>query len=850
MPVITELLARLGVDPRDFQKNLKKAETVLQKSANKMLSIGRDLSIGVTAPITGIGAVATKSFASFDDALTKSAAILQGAEGRMDDLAAAAREVGKTTTFSATQAAEAFFFLASAGFDAEQSIDALVPVTTFAAAGTFDLATATDLLTDAQSALGLKSKDAATNIANLVKVSDALVGANTLANATTRQFSEALTAGAAAAGRVAGLELNEIVAVLAAYADQGIKGADASTKFRVALRDLQTKALENADAFRQLGIEVFEEGGALRKLADIIRDVERRFVGMEARQKKATFQQLNFADKSSQALLTLIGFSGQIDEYNRRLNNLGGITQRVADKNLSSFSAKMKILQGQAEDVAITLGGELAKIIEEVVVPVIQDVIKVVGGVVEGFSRLDEETKRTIVGAVALVAAIGPAVLAFGGLLKVLTAIAGILLSPAFALITVGGALVIGLAKLASNSLKSADALDAMEGKMVGATKAMQDAADAGRTLVEQLEFIQLRGRQTKIDLITKEINNLRDALKSKDIDKLSLPQLLEAKKRMEELRTTQARLRTELRDLAASFADQDLGSKIVGPEVEEGGGAGFLDKLKSGFTELGDRARTVFGGMAEVATIAAQRTGENFGAVFEGFTEKLTAFQEQANATWNSWLETSQDVISNVQIATVEFLESFSAGFGDAIARIVVFQEDFQEVFKGFLKNLLAQVVSTLTQIVVQWVLSTILQAVIGTAGHIQRVGQALQLIYLNAFAATAIIPVVGPAIAPGVASLAVATAGAKSVGAAALGPAIGGAGSASLGLDTGGFITSDGLAFLHRGEVVATPDEVKEVMTGDGRGALDLTINLDGRMIARRVIEHIPREVNLRGA
>ena len=137
-----------------------------------------------------------------------------------------AKSVSKTTTYSAKQAAEAYYFLASAGMSAATSMAALPKVAKFAQAGNFDLALATDLVTDAQSALGLSSKDTAKSIEGLTRVSDVLVKANTLANASVQQFSESLTNKAGAALRLVGKDVEEGVAVLAAFADQGLKGSE------------------------------------------------------------------------------------------------------------------------------------------------------------------------------------------------------------------------------------------------------------------------------------------------------------------------------------------------------------------------------------------------------------------------------------------------------------------------------------------------------------------------------------------------------------------------------------------------------------------------------------------------
>lgn len=841
MPVITELLARLGVDPRDFEKNLKKAEKTLRKSADKMIAIGRDLTLGLTAPLAGIGAIAVKSFADFDDALRKSAAIMTGAEGRMDELANAAREVGKASTFGATEAAEAFFFLASAGFNAEQSIGALSKVVKFAEAGNFDLATATDLLTDAQSAMGLASKNAEENLKNLVRVSDVLVGANTLANASTRQFSEALTAGAGAAARTAGLEIEEVVAILAAYADQGIKGADASTKLRVALRDLQSKAFANAEVFERLKVTVFDANGALLPMSKILASLEKRFEGMSAKQRIATIRQLGFADKSKAALESLLGFSAQIAESTKKLKAMGGVTEEVARKNLASFSSQMKILKNQVIDVAIALGSELVPIIQDMVIPVIQDAIELVRGIIEGFSGLDKGTKEAIVSFVAFVAAIGPVILAGGAFLTIVLALASPIAIIAILLGGVGFALI----EVGKRFLGSADAAAAYRGEMVGATKAMQDAAKAGRKLEEQLQLNELRAARAKVEAADQAIRDLAETIARENRKgTFTLKQAEEGKRQLEELRQTAKRLQFDLEDLSRSFREQSLNIDVGGGEE---GILALVTNIGEGLRGVADIGVESSAMIRDSFNLAIQEMDENSRAVFGNIGETISQFREVANEAWNSWLATSQDVIANVQLAAIDFLESFSAGFGDAIARIVVFQEDFKEVFKSFLKGLLAQVISTLAQIVVQWLLSTILQATIGTAGHIQRVGQALQMIFLNTWASIAAIPIVGPAIAPGAAAGALAASSTASIAAAALGPAVGGAGS--LSLESGGLTTADGLAFLHAGEVVATPDEVKDAMSGRPN-MLTINLHMDGRLVARTILPHIPTEVNMRGA
>jgi TP901 family phage tail tape measure protein len=267
----------------------------------------------------------------------------------------AARRLSRELNIAAEDVARAFYFLASAGLSAEQSIAALPVVARFAKAGLFDLQVATDLLTDAQSALGLSSKDAQVNLQNMTRVSDVLVKAANLSNATVQQFSESLTNRAAPALRLVNKDIEEGVAVLAAMADQGVKGAEAGTRLDIVLRDLQTRALANRKEFKQFNIEVFDGSGKMRGLADIIADLEKAMDGMSDAQRRAIVQTLGFQDRSVSALLTLLGLSNKIREYEAGLRDAAGTTQDVADRQMRAIQERIgQVAQQWAELKCIT----------------------------------------------------------------------------------------------------------------------------------------------------------------------------------------------------------------------------------------------------------------------------------------------------------------------------------------------------------------------------------------------------------------------------------------------------------------------------------------------------------------
>lgn len=253
------------------------------------------------------------------------------------DMKEAALEAARTTQFSAAQAAESFFFLASAGLTAKQSIVAMPQVAKFAQAGMFNLSRATDLATDAQSALGLTVDDAQQNLINMTRVTDVLVKGNTLANASVEQLSQSMTTKAGAAAKIAGMEIEELTSILLALADQGVKAHDAGTAINIVLRDLKTKATENAEAFKDLDVSVFNAFGQMNNIADIIGDLEKALSGMNAEQQNVILSQLGFIDKSKIFLQSLIGTSHKMRQFQRDLRDVGGMTRDVANKQLTPF---------------------------------------------------------------------------------------------------------------------------------------------------------------------------------------------------------------------------------------------------------------------------------------------------------------------------------------------------------------------------------------------------------------------------------------------------------------------------------------------------------------------------------
>lgn len=421
------------------QDSLRKAGISLQRFGRNIQSIGRRASLLLTAPIIGGFGFAVKAFSDFDKAMIESTSIMKVTAqqtARMRDLAL---ELGTKGIQGPKELGNAYFFLASAGKNAEQSMALLPPLLDFATAGAFDLALATDLLTDAQSALGLSSKNAQEDMRNMTLLSDLLVGANTLANASVQQFSTALTSKAGSAIKSYNIVLEDGIALLAAYADQGIKAELAGNAFDRVVRLLTKAYAENSEAFKKLDVKIFDKG-EFRNFADIIGDIERATQDMSTEMRAAALTSLGFAARVQGVILPLLGSSQAIADYRTELEKMDGITKRVAEEQLKAFANQLKIVKNQIVAVAIDIG--------EILSPMILRLTERVKDAVKWWKALTQPIKEVIVKISLIVAAIGPALIAIGGLVIFLgaavTALSA-LIGPATIVIAAMTALALGI---------------------------------------------------------------------------------------------------------------------------------------------------------------------------------------------------------------------------------------------------------------------------------------------------------------------------------------------------------------------------------------------------------------------
>ena len=408
---------------KQFEKGFSRAAKVASKHlktvSTKLKAMGQRMTLLWSTTGGVAGGLAVRAFAKFDQAMTESTSIMKVTEEQVARMRQQALSLASRGVKGPEELARSYFFLASAGLDAKKSMQALPVLTKFATAGAFDMALATDLLTDAQSALGMVMDDAGENMKQMSRLADVLVRANTLANASVQQFSEALTAKSGAALRAVNKDVEEGVAVLAAYADQGIKASLAGENLNRVLLLLKKSAIANEKAHKKFGFAVFDAQGKMRPMVEIIRNLEQVLDGMSDKQVAATLSTLGFDARVQAAILPLIGASDKIARYEEELRKAGGTTEKIASRQMRSFSNQLTITKNLVTVAAIQIGQALA--------PALGWINKKLQSAIRWWNGLSPSVKKAVAVTGMIVAALGPLTIALGAVISSVSTIIGFL---------------------------------------------------------------------------------------------------------------------------------------------------------------------------------------------------------------------------------------------------------------------------------------------------------------------------------------------------------------------------------------------------------------------------------------
>lgn len=379
-----KLVFDTGIDSSGFDKGLKSLGSLAAKSAAV-----------ITAAFTVAASAAVNVGSSFTASMSQVAATM-GITRMSDDyqiLTASAEEMGAATKFSATQAGDALNYLALAGYDAQQSVEALPTVLNTAAAGGIDLAYASDLITDSMSALGL-------SMSELEGFSDKLAKTSQKSNTSVAQLGEAiLTVGGTAKSLSGGVA--ELDTMLGLIADNGIKGAEGGTALRNIILSLSAPTDTAAAAMERLNVSAFDSQGKMRDLSAVFSDFNAALAPLTDQEKTQALSEI-FNKVDLKAVNALLGTSAErFDELRGYIENCSGAAEQMAKTMDDNLTGDLTIMSSALEGLGIAAFDKFEKPMRSAVQTVTEDISALTvevkdGGLSEQFDKISNSAGRLV----------------------------------------------------------------------------------------------------------------------------------------------------------------------------------------------------------------------------------------------------------------------------------------------------------------------------------------------------------------------------------------------------------------------------------------------------------------------
>ena len=370
---------------------------VMQNVGDKISGAGEKL-LPVTAGITALGTAAVKTGADFDSAMSKVAAVSGATGDDLEALRAKAREMGSQTKFSASEAAEAMNYMAMAGWKTEDMLSGIEGIMNLAAASGEDLATTSDIVTDALTAFGLTAADSA-------HFADVLAAASSNANTNVSMMGETFKYAAPVAGSL-GFSVEDTAEAIGLMANAGIKSTQAGTSLRSIMTALAGEVKFCGESIGEVEIQTTNADGSMRELSDILADCRVAFAGLSESEQASAAQALVGKNAMSGFLALMNAVPADIDKLSGAISNCDGTSLSMAETMQDNLAGQLTILKSQLEELAISFS--------DILMPAIRSIVSHIQGLVDKLNQLDPQTKETIVKIALVAAALGPMLIVLG----------------------------------------------------------------------------------------------------------------------------------------------------------------------------------------------------------------------------------------------------------------------------------------------------------------------------------------------------------------------------------------------------------------------------------------------------
>lgn len=308
--------------------------------------IGSKAVNAVTGSISGMARGVVDAGMSFESAMSSVAAI-SGATGQdFDMLRSKAKEMGATTQFSATEAANAMEYMAMAGWKAEDMTSGISGIMNLAAASGADLATTSDIVTDALTAFGQTAADSG-------RFADVMAAASANANTNVEMMGETFKYAGAAAGAM-GYSVEDLAVATGLMANSGIKGTQAGTSLRSTITRMAKPTKESGTAMKALGISITDAKGKMKPFGEIMKDMRKGMKGMTEDQKASYAAMLGGQEAMSGLLAIANASDADFEKLTKAIDGAAGSAEKMAQVKLDNLKGDVTILQSALEGLSIT----------------------------------------------------------------------------------------------------------------------------------------------------------------------------------------------------------------------------------------------------------------------------------------------------------------------------------------------------------------------------------------------------------------------------------------------------------------------------------------------------------------
>lgn len=443
-------IAYLELDTSKFSKGFASAYNDLKVFGDKsatagqkfkgfssvLNTVGSGLAKSVTLPLLGIGTAAVKVTSTFDSAMSEVKAISGATGTQFTQLRDKAIEMGAKTKFSATESAEAFKYMAMAGWDTKDMLNSISGVMNLAAASGEDLGTVSDIVTDAMTAFGLAADGTTKVLKNgyNVEVSNAEHFSDVLAEASSRSNTNVSLMGAtfkyvAPIAGAMGYSIEDTAVAIGLMANAGIKGEQAGTALRSTITRLVKPTKESGTAMDALGISVTNSDGSMKSLDSILKQLRSSMSGLTEDQK-ASYAAMLAGQEGMSGLLAIVNASDEdYQKLSESIQNCTGASQEMADTMQDNLGGAVTLLKSALESAGITIGERLT--------PYIRELAEWITGLVEKFNSLSDSQQDLIVKIGLILTAIAPVMLIGSKVFSLLSSVIGIITAVGSALSTV-----------------------------------------------------------------------------------------------------------------------------------------------------------------------------------------------------------------------------------------------------------------------------------------------------------------------------------------------------------------------------------------------------------------------------